>query len=706
VIVKDVTKPVPALPALPDVTGECSAMIAAAPTANDNCSGVITGTTSDSLTYTTQGEHIVTWSYDDGHGNIETQTQKVIVKDVTKPVPALPALPDVTGECSATISAAPTANDNCSGVITGTTSDSLTYTTQGEHLVTWSYDDGHGNIETQTQKVIVKDITKPVPVLAMLSDVTGECSAAVLSAPTANDNCAGTITGTTSDLLSYSAQGTYVITWSYDDGHGNIETQTQKVIVKDVSKPVPDISALPTVRGECSASISSPPTATDNCAGAITGTTSDPISYTAQGTYIVTWHYNDGNGNESTQTQTVIVDDVTAPVANASSLPDVTGECSATIPGPPSATDNCVGSITGATSDPLSYTEQGTYLVTWTYNDGNGNESSQTQKVIVKDVTPPVLSVPPDVTAMTGAGATSCSTVVSDATIGSATATDNCGVQSLVRSGVPSGNVFPVGTTTITYTATDIHGKVTTGTQTVTVVDNTAPTLNVPANVTIATAVDATSCTAFVNNNLLTATASDNCGVDATSFTRTGVPTGNNFPVGSTTVTYSVKDIYGNVSTGMQIVTIVDATLPVINLTGNTITLWPPDHRYVTVKVVDLVASAIDNCDPTINLSKVVISQVTSDEPENINAGDGNTLNDMVIAPDCKSVDLRAERDGSKNGRVYTIYFQVKDSAGNLQTVKARVNVPKSQGVNGSAIDDTPASPAPPPYNVTGSCPP
>ncbi|HLP65843.1 T9SS type A sorting domain-containing protein, partial [Flavobacterium sp.] len=49
------------------------------------------------------------------------------------------------------------------------------------------------------------------------------------------------------------------------------------------------------------------PTATDNCAGTITATTNDPLTYNTQGTYTVTWSYNDGNGNTSTQQQTVIV---------------------------------------------------------------------------------------------------------------------------------------------------------------------------------------------------------------------------------------------------------------------------------------------------------------------------------------------------------------------------------------------------------------
>jgi hypothetical protein len=706
VIVKDVTKPVPNIASLPDITGECSATIPSAPTATDNCAGPLTGTTSDPLTYSSQGMHVVHWTYDDGHGNISTQNQNVIVKDVTAPAPDLASLPTVTGECAASIAAPPTAHDNCAGSIVGTTTDPLTYSTQGTFTVTWHYSDGHGNESSQTQTVVVKDTTAAVPNFAALPDITGECSATIPVAPKATDNCAGIITGTTSDPLTYSSQGTYVVHWTYDDGHGNISTQDQNVIVRDVTAPLPDVATLPTVNGECSASIAAPPKAHDNCAGTIVGTTSDPLNYSTQGTFTVTWHYSDGNGNESTQTQTVVVKDITAPVPNIPSLPTVTSECAATIPSAPAATDNCAGSIIGTTTDALSYSEQGTFTVTWHYNDGNGNESTQTQTVVVKDATAPTLDVPADVTVNTGDGATSCGALVPDSIIGSANGGDNCGLQSVVRTGVPAGNIFPVGTTTLTYTATDIHGLVNTRTQRVTVIDKTAPVLNVPANLSINTAVDATSCTAFVDNAFLTATATDNCGVDAGSFTRSGVPAGNNFPVGTTAVTYTVKDIHGNLSSGTQTVTVADATLPVITLTGKPITLWPPDHKYQTIKVADLIASATDNCDPSVSLSKVVISMVTSDEPENINSGDGNTLNDIVIAADCKSVDLRAERDGAKNGRVYTIYFQVKDAAGNVQTVKATVSVPKSQGPMGGAVDDTPTYPLPPPYKVMGSCSP
>ncbi len=100
---------------------------------------------------------------------------------------------------------------------------------------------------------------------------------------------------------------------------------------------------------ECSATATAP-TATDNCEGSITGTTTDPVEYTEQGTYTIHWTYDDGNGNTSTQNQTVIVDDVTAPVADVETLSNVTGECTATATAP-TATDNCEGSITGTTTD-------------------------------------------------------------------------------------------------------------------------------------------------------------------------------------------------------------------------------------------------------------------------------------------------------------------------------------------------------------------
>src|SRR5207244_663136 len=123
--------------------------------------------------------------------------------------------------------------------------------------------------------------------------------------------------------------------------------------------------------------------------------------------------------------------------------------------------------------------------------------STQTQTVIVKDVTPPTITPPSAVTASTGPGATGCGVVISDAALGSATANDNCAGVTVARSGVPAGNLFPIGTTTITYTATDVGGNQKSATQSVTVLDNTPPTLSCPANITAVAAPGV--CSAVVN---------------------------------------------------------------------------------------------------------------------------------------------------------------------------------------------------------------
>jgi len=111
----------------------------------------------------------------------------------------------------------------------------------------------------------------------------------------------------------------------------------------DITMPVPDETTLPTVTGECAATVTETPTATDNCSGAITGTTADALTYTEQGISTITWTYDDGNGNTSEQTQNVVIEDTTAPVPDETSLPDVTAECEITTLTTPTATDNCAG---------------------------------------------------------------------------------------------------------------------------------------------------------------------------------------------------------------------------------------------------------------------------------------------------------------------------------------------------------------------------
>jgi len=180
---------------------------------------------------------------------------------------------------------------------------------------------------------------------------------------------------------------------------------------------------------------------------------------------------------------------------------------------------------------------------------------------------------------------------------------------------------------------------------------------------------------------------------DSSSIT---IPTGS-LSAGNHTVTVTTTGACGN---AVQTATLTVGGSPVINLNKTTDKLWPPNHQYNTFNVADFVASASSSCDPNVDINDVVIQKVSSDEPEENPAGaDGNTLNDIVIAPNCKSVQLRAERDGDRNGRVYTITFKVTDSFGNSTTVTVTVTVPINHG--GTAIDSGAAAG----YTVNSLCP-
>jgi hypothetical protein len=137
-----------------------------------------------------------------------------------------------------------------------------------------------------------------------------------------------------------------------------------------------------------------------------------------------------------------------------------------------------------------------------------------------------------------------------------------------------------------------------------------------------------------------------------------------------------------------------EAVAPTITLQPS-IQLWPPNHEYHTVTIVQMVESVSDNCS-SLGLGDVVIEKVTSDEPDN-GLDDGNTTNDIVIGPDCRSVELRAERAETSDGRVYTITLRLSDSRGNVTRRDFEVSMPISEIV-------VPAVKGASEHTVTGGC--
>ena len=558
--------------------GACSAAAAnvtlGSATTADNCS--VASTTNDAPNSFPVGTTTVTWTVTDASGRTATATQDVTVVDNIDPTITAPANVTVNvdaGQCDAdaanvTLGNATTA-DNCG--IQSTTNDAPNTYPVGTTTVTWTVEDVNGRTATATQTVTVVDNIDPT--LTAPADVTvnvdaGECSAAAanvtLGNPTAADNCSVT---TSNDAPSSYPVGTTTVTWTAVDPSGNDVTATQTVTVVDNIDPTITAPAAVTVNcdaGACSAAAANvtlgSATTADNCS--VASTTNDAPNSFPVGTTTVTWTVTDASGRTATATQDVTVVDnidptITAP-ANVTVNVDA-GQCDADAAnvtlGNATTADNC--GIQSTTNDAPNTYPVGTTTVTWTVEDVNGRTATATQTVTVVDNIDPTLTAPADVTVNVDAG--ECSAAAANVTLGNPTAADNCSVTT--SNDAPSS--YPVGTTTVTWTAVDPSGNDVTATQTVTVVDNIDPTITAPAAVTVN--CDAGACSAAAANVTLgSATTADNCSVASTT---NDAP--NSFPVGTTTVTWTVTDASGRTATATQDVTVVDNIDPTITAPAN-----------------------------------------------------------------------------------------------------------------------------------------
>ncbi|MEA9415909.1 HYR domain-containing protein, partial [Flavobacterium sp. PL02] len=521
---------------------------------------VINGETASTLVVTSNGDYKVKIISGSTFCEETSTASTVVVADTEKPVISCPATISQVADankCGATVSIVnPTATDNCSTTFTfaGVRSDSKSLTDLypvGTTKIVWTATDASGNTSLSCEQTItIADAEKPVkPILA---DVIAQCSATV-PVPSTTDNCKGTITGTTADPLTYTAQGTYIITWSFDDGNGNIESAIQNIIIKDTEKPVITCPAAINKNADankCGATVSIVnPTATDNCSTTFTfaGVRSDSKSLTdlyPVGTTKIVWTATDASGNTSLSCeQTVTITDAEKPVKPV--LADVIAQCSATVP-VPSTTDNCKGTITGTTVDPLTYTTQGTYTITWSFDDGNGKVESAIQNVIIKDTEKPVITCPTAISQV--ADANKCGATVS---IVDPTATDNCST-TFTFAGIRSDSksltdLYPVGTTKIVWTATDASGNTSLSCeQTIIITDTEKPVISCPA--TINQIADSGQCGATVF--IVNPTATDNC---SATFTFAGVRSDSKsltdlYPVGTTKIVWTATDASGNTS--------------------------------------------------------------------------------------------------------------------------------------------------------------
>ncbi len=247
-----------------------------------------------------------------------------------------------------------------------------------------------------------------------------------------------------------------------------------------------------------------------------------------------------------------------------------------------------------STHNPGSIFPLGVTTVTYTSTDNDGMVSTCLFTVTVTDTQPPLITCPP---ARTGVPADPGRCYATGVVLGVPVTSDNCGIAS-VANNAPAQ--MPIGTTTVTWTVTDINGLTATCTQTVQVIDTQLPTIICPLNLTVPS--DIGVCGAAVTWSA--PVFSDNCvGLTVVSSHNPG----DFLPSGVTAVTYTVTDASGNFASCSFNITVTDPEPPSLVTKGITVSLNASGTA--TITAADVILTMTDNCPgTTASVSKTVFT--------------------------------------------------------------------------------------------------
>ncbi|WP_345373464.1 gliding motility-associated C-terminal domain-containing protein, partial [Algivirga pacifica] len=371
------------------------------------------------------------------------------------------------------------------------------------------------------------------------------------------DNCG--IADKTIDLSDFTCAsvGDHTVTLTVTDESGNTASGTATVTVVDRIAPVltcQNYTVTLDASGNATVSVDDLIESVSDACGVSTKVASQTSFTTAHiGANEVTVTVTDIHGNESICTATVTVVDNSDKTAPEAICQDITVELDA---------DGNV-SVTADQIDNGSYDSEGevtlsidkttfdcshigtTQVVTLTVTDEAGNTSTCTANVMIEDVTVPTV-ITQDITVELDAGG-NVNITADQIDNGS---NDNCGIADKTID-LSDFTCASVGDHTVTLTVTDESGNTASGTATVTVVDNIAPTI-VCQPVTITLDENGNG---VIDITQVLASSEDNCEVDQQSVSQT---TFTNSDLGENTVTITVTDIHGNTSTCEAIVTVIE----------------------------------------------------------------------------------------------------------------------------------------------------
>ena len=557
----------------------------------DNCGIASLNATISSFDCGDLGANTVSLFVIDTNGNAAGCTATVTVVDVIDPsivsLPSTILLNNDSGACGAVATwTEPTSDDNCSGSSIAQTAGLANGAEfpVGTTIVTYTATDSSNNTTLESFSVTVTDNTDPTITCAAdqtASATNGSCDAAVtVVAPTTDDNCAVTVTNDfngTADASGTYPVGTTVVTWTVTDASNNTATCSMNITVTDDENPtidnIPADISVNNDAGVCGADVTwVEPTSADNCTGSSIAQTAGlangatfPVGVTT-----ITYTATDASSNTFSASFTVTVTDNEAPTidnlpANISVNTDA-GVCGADVTWvEPTSADNCTGSTIAQTAGLANGATfpVGATTITYTATDAAGLTTDGSFTITVTDnEAPTIVGLPADIIVNNGNGVCEA-----DVTWVEPTSADNCTGSTIAQTaGLANGATFPVGATTITYTATDAAGLTTDGSFTITVTDNEAPTIvGLPADIIVNNGNGV--CEAAVT--WVEPTSADNCAGSSIAQTA-GLANGATFPAGVTTITYTATDASSNTFSASFTVTVTDNEAPTIdNLPAN-----------------------------------------------------------------------------------------------------------------------------------------
>ncbi|MGE4632768.1 MAG: HYR domain-containing protein [Planctomycetota bacterium] len=600
VTVLDVESPV--LVGLPDSftagtnPGDCTASVSWIEPAALDCNLQSLSPSLENGSVFSLGDTVVTYTAVDTAGNESLGSFTVTIIDDDAPeftsVPADVVIDNELGTCSGAATWTDIdAQDNCSVpqiVLSHTSGDTFDL---GVTSIEATATDPAGNISTLTFTVTVLDAEAPIVVTTQGSPITvenpgGACEvAATWTAPTFSDLCTAELeissTHLPGDLFPV---GETQVTYTATDGDQNQVSTSFSIVVLDSTAPtivqIPQIVEVSTPSDACEAMVSWTEPSTFDCS--LVTATSDILngSILPIGNHIATYTFTDDSGNSISDSFLIAVADGELPqihgVPADITVENRTGGCGVAVVWSTVTTTDCTFSALDVDHPSGSEFSIGTTLVTYTATDTEGNQATASFLVTVEDVEAPVLTnLPADIEVMAAVG--SCEATASWL---EPSATDCISYE--LSSDWPSGASFPIGQTLVTYTAIDPSGNSGTGTFTVTVLDQESPLISqMPDPIE----VDSLPGTCHGVASWSEPLASDCSG--AVSLIPS-LPSGSEFPIGTTTVVYTASDASGNLSTASFTVTVLDTGDPIIlglpenltfdNIEGNCagIATWDP----------------------------------------------------------------------------------------------------------------------------------